>query len=281
MKVLITGANGMVARATRAHCESIGDEVLAFTRADLDIADRVRVAECVDSVRPDAIINCAAYTDVDGSESNVDRCFAANAAGPENLALAARRTGSRFVTISTDYVFDGTKEGFYDQRDTPDPKGVYGTAKLEGEDRARAAFARSVIVRTGWIYGLGGTNFLSVMADLLAAGKSIKAIHDSFGTPTFAGDLARRLRDLAELDLPAVYHVTNSGPGTSYAGFAEKVCEISGFEKDLLIYASADSLERPAPRPSNSKIACLFSERFGLGPMPDWEDALRRFLGRS
>lgn len=280
MKVLVTGANGMVARATRAHCESIGDAVFAFARAELDISDRARVFECVDSVRPDAIINCAAYTDVDGSESNIDRCFAANAAGPENLALAARRTGSRFVTISTDYVFDGGKQGFYDQRDTPDPKGVYGTAKLEGEDRARAAYARSVIVRTGWIYGAGGTNFLSVMADLLAAGKSIKAIHDSFGTPTFAGDLARRLRDLAELDLPAVYHVTNAGSGTSYAGFSEKVCEIKGFEKELLIYASADSLQRPAPRPSNSRIACLFSERFGLEPMPDWEDALGRFLSR-
>lgn len=281
MKILITGAHGMVARATAAHCGSIGDEINAFSRAELDVSDRARLFECVDAVRPDAIINCAAYTDVDGSETNVELCYAANAAGPENLALAARRAGSRFVTISTDYVFDGGKAGFYDQRDTPDPRGVYGTAKLEGENRARAAYARTVIVRTGWIYGAGGTNFLSVMADLLGAGKSIKAIRDSFGTPTFAGDLAERLRELAELDLPAVFHVTNNGPGTSYAGFAEAVCEIKGFDPELLVYASADSLKRPAPRPSNSKLACLFTERFGLAPMPDWRDALRRFLGRS
>jgi dTDP-4-dehydrorhamnose reductase len=278
MKILITGANGMVARATAKHCQLIGDDVTALTRQELDIADRNAVLECFKREKFDVVINCAAFTDVDGSESNVEKCYAANATGVENLALAAKEIDCRFVTISTDYVFDGEKSDFYTQRDTPNPQGVYAQSKYLGENLAQKAYARSVIVRSGWIYGDGGTNFLSVMHNLLANGKSIKAIYDSFGTPTFASDLAKRLRELAKLDLPCIFHATNSGNGTSYAGFAEKVCEIKGFDKNLLEPAPADSLKRPAPRPRSSKLACLFSEKFGLEPLPDWEDALREFL---
>lgn len=281
MKILITGANGMVARATIKYCESIGDEVVAVTRQELDIADKTAVFEVFQRENVDAAINCAAYTDVDGSETNVERCFAANSVGVENLAFAAKKIDCGFVTISTDFVFDGTNAGFYTQRDTPNPLGVYGKAKLEGEIRARNAYARSIIVRSGWIYGEGGTNFLSVMDNLLAEGKTIKAIYDSYGTPTFANDLAKRLRELAELDLPAIYHVTNSGEGTSYAGFAEKVCELKGFDMNLLEKASADSLKRPAPRPQSSKMRCLFSEKFGLNPMQNWENGLKEFLSKD
>jgi dTDP-4-dehydrorhamnose reductase len=278
MKILITGANGMVARATIKHCESIGDEVVALTRQELDIADKSKVYEVFKRENFDAVVNCAAYTDVDGAETNVEKCYAANAHGVENLALASKEIDCAFVTISTDYVFDGANANFYTQRDTPNPQGVYGKSKLEGEIKARNAYARSIIVRSGWIYGRGGTNFLSIMDNLLADGKKIKAIYDSFGTPTFADDLAQRLRELAELDLPAIFHITNSGSGTSYAGFAEKVCEIKGFDLNLLENASADSLKRPAPRPKSSKLACLFSEKFGLAPMRDWEQALAEFL---
>jgi len=278
MKVLITGANGMVARATDAYCQSIGDEVVALTRQELDIAEKDAVFEVFEVERFDAVINCAAFTDVDGSETNIEKCYAANSDGVENLALASKVIDCAFVTISTDYVFDGTKKDFYTQRNTPNPQGIYGKAKLEGEIRARNVNARSIIVRSGWIYGHGGTNFLSVMDKLLAEGKSIKAIYDSFGTPTFADDLAKRLRELAVLDLPCIFHVTNSGNGTSYKGFAEKVCEIEGFDLNLLEVASADSLKRPAPRPESSKLACLFSEKFGLAPLQNWEDALTEFL---
>ncbi len=281
MKVLITGANGMVAKAAIKHCGSIGDEVAALTRQELDIGDAAAVNDTIASIRPDAVINCAAYTNVDGAESDTDAAFRANAEGVRNLAAACKSTDARFVTISTDYVFDGANIGFYTQRDTPAPQGVYGRSKLDGERLAAAEYARTIIVRTGWIYGSGGTNFLSVMDQLLAEGKPVKAIFDAYGTPTFAGDLAVRLRELAELDLPAIFHVTNSGPGTSYYGFAEKVCEIGGFDKSLLEQVSNSALQRPAPRPASSKLACLFSERFGLEPLPDWEDALSRHLNRT
>jgi dTDP-4-dehydrorhamnose reductase len=278
MKTLITGANGMVARAASKYCQSIGDKVTALTREELDIADRDTVFEVFRREKFNAVLNCAAYTDVDASETNIEKCFAANAVGVENLALASKEIDCAFVTISTDYVFAGENPGFYTQRDTPQPLGIYGKAKLEGEIRARNAYARSIIVRSGWIFGIGGTNFLSILHNLLADGKSIKAIYDSYGTPTFADDLAKRLRELAALDLPAIYHVTNSGEGTSYAGFAEKVCELKGYDLNLLEKASSDSLKRPAPRPQSSKMACLFSDKFGLKPLPDWEDALKTFL---
>ena len=268
----------MVAQATAKYCKSIGDEVFALTRQELDIGNQIQVFDLFETEKFDAVINCAAYTDVDGSETNEEKCFAANVAGVENLAHASKRNNSIFATISTDYVFDGTKSSFYTQRDTPNPQGVYAQAKLLGESLAHRAYARSIIVRSGWIYGHGGTNFLSIMHNLLADGKKIKAIYDSYGTPTFANDLAKRLRELVELDFPCIFHATNSGLGTSYAGFAEKICDLKGFDKNLLEPASADSLKRAAPRPKSSKLACLFSEKFGLKPLPHWEDALSEFL---
>lgn len=278
MKILITGAHGMVARAAIKHCESIGDEVISFTRQALDIADRVSVFEVIEGVKPDAVLNCAAFTDVDGSETNVEKCYAANATGVENLALASKEIGCVFVTISTDYVFDGEKAEFYTQRDTPNPQGVYAKSKLEGEILARNAYARSIVVRSGWIFGEYGANFLSVMPRLLAEGKKIKAINDSFGTPTLAVDLARRLRELAELDLPAIYHVTNSGEGTTFEGFAQEVCRLKGFDTNLIESVSMNDLKRPAPRPVNSRLACLFSQKFGLSPLQSWEKALAEFI---
>lgn len=278
MKILITGANGMVARAAIEYCRAIGDEIVALTRQELDISDKEAVFELFEREKFDVILNCAAYTDVDGAETNIDKCYAANAVGVGNLALASKKINSAFVTISTDYVFDGVETDFYTQKDTPNPLGVYGKAKLEGEIRARNAYARSIIVRSGWIYGAGGTNFLSVMHKLLSEGKNIKAIGDSYGTPTFAADLARRLRELARLDLPGIFHVTNSGKGGSYLDFAEKVCEIGGFDKNLIEAVSFTDLKRPAPRPQSSKLACLFSEKFGLEPLRNWEAALGEFL---
>jgi len=278
MKILITGANGMVARATIDYCRSIGDEVVAVTRQELDIADTEQVDKIFSREKPEAAINCAAFTDVDGAESNADACYQANAFGVENLGMACRKINAGFVTISTDYVFDGLKSDFYTQRDTPNPQSVYAKSKLDGEIRARNAYARSIIVRSGWIYGAGGTNFLSVMHKLLADGKTIKAISDSYGTPTAAKGLARRLRELAELDLPGIYHVTNSGSGTSYEGFARKVCEIKGYDQSLLESVSVNALKRPAPRPVSSKLACLVSEKFGLAPLRNWEKALADFL---
>jgi dTDP-4-dehydrorhamnose reductase len=271
----------MVGRAVVAYCTEQGDEVLAFDRERLDIADASAVKRTFDEERPETVINCAAWTDVDGCQRDPARAHEANALGPENLAVAARLAGASLVTISTDYVFDGTKQGFYTQRDDPRPESVYGIAKLEGERRAQAASARTIVVRTGWIFGVGGRNFLSRIGELARTGARLKAIHDAYGTPTFALDLAARLRRLSEFDLPGVYHVVNSGEGASFSEFARAALALGGGDASAIEEVSMDALERPAPRPRNSRLRCLLSEAVGLPPLPDWQQSLARFVAMT
>lgn len=278
MKVLITGARGMAARAAIHHCKESGDDVHAYDREMLDISNRQAVFAALESVKPDVVLNCAAFTNVDAAESNEQACFAANTFGVENLALGCRALDAGFVTISTDYVFDGSFAGYYTQRHSPAPQGVYARSKWEGERLARNTYGRSIVVRTGWIFGHGGVNFLSRAGELLAEGKPMRAIADAFGTPTFADDLAIRIRELAAADLPCIFHVTNSGEGTNYLGFAKSVCEVGGFDPELLYPIKGRELIRPAPRPQNSKLACLFSQKLGFEPLPDWTAALERYL---
>lgn len=271
----------MVGRALREYCEQNGDTVYAYDRQLLDIADREKVIAAVSSTHPDAVINCAAWTDVDGCESDVERAFAANARGPENLAVASRKENAVFVTISTDYVFDGTKDGFYTHEDTPNPQSVYGRSKLEGEQRSQEANDRSIIVRSGFIFGRGGKNFLSKVIERARNGEDIKAISDAYGTPTYAPDLVRRLVKLAQLAHRGVFHVTNSGDGASYAEFAQEALLSANLGDRKVQDVLSASLSRPAPRPENSRLRCLISPRLGLVPLPDWHDALRRFAAET
>ena len=277
MRVLVTGAGGMVGRALCEFCEASGDTVFAYDRAALDISNAGAVREVVHSTKPDAVINCAAWTDVDGCESDVERAFAANAYGPENLAAASREVNAAYVTISTDYVFDGIKEGFYTQEDEPNPLSVYGRAKLEGEQRAQEAYNQSIIVRTGFIFGRGGKNFLSKIFELARREQPIKAITNAYGTPTYARDLVRRLRELAQLNHAGIFHVVNSGDGASYAEFAREAMLIANLGERPVKEVLSETLDRPAGRPQNSRLRCLHSEKLGLSPLPDWRDALRRF----
>jgi dTDP-4-dehydrorhamnose reductase len=260
-----------------AYCRDNGDVVFSYDHQSLDISDPDRVKHTIQNDQPDYVINCAAWTDVDGCELDRDRAFAVNAAGPENLAQASREVNAGLITISTDYVFDGRKDGFYTQRDQPTPESTYGLSKLEGERRAQLAHARTIVVRTGFVFGPGGTNFLSTIIERAKRGDKLKAISDAYGTPTYAPDLARRLRELSELDLPGTFHVVNAGPGVSYEEFAQAALELSGHQSTNLENVEMDSLSRPAPRPRNSRLKCLLSDAVGLVGLPFWKDALRSF----
>jgi dTDP-4-dehydrorhamnose reductase len=198
--------------------------------------------------------------------------------GPENLAHAARNAGALLITISTDYVFDGAKDGFYTQRDQPQPISVYGRYKLDGERRAQSANARTIVVRTGYIFGSGGKNFLSNVVTWTRQGKKLKAIRDYWGTPTYGRDLAARLRELAALDLPGIYHVVSSGEGASFETFSIEALRLAGLNSDQLEVIDGDSLGRPAPRPRNSRLKCLLSEAVGLPRLPSWQDGLTHFI---
>ncbi|HLL73703.1 MAG TPA: dTDP-4-dehydrorhamnose reductase [Pyrinomonadaceae bacterium] len=280
MRILITGAGGMVGAALAAHCRALGDEVFAHERASLDITRSAGVREVFARERPEAVVNCAGWTDVDGCERDPARARLVNSDAVEILAAESRRAGASFVTISTDYVFRGDRDGFYTQRDDPDPQSAYARSKLEGERRAQAATARCSVVRTGWIFGPGGRNFLARVVELARAGGPLRAIDDAFGTPTYAPHLARRLRELAALDLPGVYHVVNAGDGTSFEGYAREALRVAGCDDSGLEGVPMDSLGRPAPRPRNSRLRCLLSPALGLAALPDWRDALREFVGR-
>ena len=278
MRILITGAKGLVGSALAEHCLANGDAIISYDHKGLDITDAAAVESVIVNDRPDAVINCAAWTDVDGCETDSEKARQANAFGPENLARAALKANAAFVTISTDYVFDGEKEGFYTQRDQPRPISVYGRSKLEGERRAQEANARTIVVRSGYIFGPAGKNFLSKVVPRAARGEKLTAIVDYWGTPTYGHDLAVRLRELAALDLPGVYHVVNSGDGASFETFTREALKLAGLNSDTLGVVSGATLNRPAPRPRNSRLKCLLSEAIGLPHLPHWQDALSRFV---
>src|SRR2546425_2305479 len=278
MKILVTGASGLVGRAMVKVCADAGDRGGVLNHTDLDIADKQKVREIIERERPELVINCAAWTDVDGCEFDPQHAQETNARGPEFLASACRSIDAQFITISTDYVFDGEKDGFYTQRDQPNPQGVYARSKLEGERRAQTTWARTSVVRSGYIFGPAGTNFLSTMLARARRGEHLRVINDSFGTPTYARDLARQLYRLGQLDLPGVYHVVNAGEGASFEDFARAAIGIAGLNDRLLEGVSLKTLNRPAPRPRNSRLRCLLSEALGLEPLPFWKDALRDFV---
>jgi dTDP-4-dehydrorhamnose reductase len=275
---MVTGAAGMVGRAVAAFGAAQGETVVAFNHHTLDITDEPKLNQAFEQERPDVVINCAAWTDVDGCELDPDRARTANALGPELLALACRKIGAQLIAISTDYVFSGEKDGFYTQRDQPNPQSAYGASKLEGEQRARTGWANTIVVRSGYIFGAGGKNFLSTLIARARGGEELKAICDSFGTPTYAPDLARRLFELVQLNLPGTYHVVNAGEGTSFEGFARYALNTAGLNDSLLKAVHLAELQRPAPRPRNSRLRCLVSEALGLEPLPSWQDATREFI---
>src|ERR1041384_966190 len=281
MKVIVTGAGGMVGRALVRHCLSRGAHVSGLDHAALDITDDSSVEVALDRERPDVVFNCAAWTDVDGCERDPNYARVANARGPELLAAACRRHNALLVTISTDYVFDGEKEGFYTESDRPNPVSIYGLAKLEGERAAQAQWTRTIIVRSGYLFGTDGTNFLATCVDRLRRGERLRVINDMFGTPTYATHLAARLYDLAERDLPGIYHVANSGEGGSFAQFAHEAAEKANLDTSLLTEVSFNSLGLPAARPRNSRLRCLLSETIGLEPLPHWHEALAEFIETS
>jgi dTDP-4-dehydrorhamnose reductase len=281
LRVMVAGANGLVGSALVSHCKQIGDEVLAYPRQRLDIVDGELVNKTITETHPEIVINCAAWTDVDGCESDVARAFQVNSLGPENLARACQKINAAFITISTDYVFDGKKEGFYTQLDEPHPLSIYGTSKLEGERRARGVNPQTIVARTGFVFGTGGQNFLSTVVARARRGEALQAISDARGTPTFADDLAVRLRELGVRTTANVFHIVNSGTGASYEEFVRRALGIAGLEQAEVKPVTDESLHRPARRPANSCLRCLASESLGLAPMPNWQDGLARFLARE
>jgi dTDP-4-dehydrorhamnose reductase len=278
VKLLVTGAGGQLGHDVVAHASSVGDEVIAADRASIDIADRDSVIAAVRSIRPDAIVNAAAYTAVDACETNVDHAFAVNAHAVEFLAEVAADVGAHLVHVSTDYVFDGTLDRAYREDDPTNPQSVYGQSKLAGE---RVAGARSAIVRTSWVSGEHGDNMVKLVLRLARPDAELAFVDDQHGCPTFTADLAPALRRIAVERRSGMHHLTNQGP-VSWYEFVQEVLRAAGHDPAMVRPISTAELvpPRPAPRPANSVLDNAVWRDAGFEPLRDFRAPLRELVTR-
>ncbi len=286
MRILVFGNAGQVSRAIVRAAPKVGIEVTALGRKHADITDGAAVRDAVARVRPAAVVNAAAHTAVDRAEGEPGAAFAANAEGAGHVAEACQMAAIPLVHISTDYVFDGRKQGGYVETDPVNPLGVYGRSKLAGERAVATACSRHLILRTSWVYSSDGNNFVRTMLRLAEERKELSVVDDQHGCPTTADDLAALV--CALLARPdgldgrwGVYHAAGSG-ATSWFGFASEVFrqreELVGPEPPVVHAVPTSANPTPAPRPANSVLDCgLLRTTFGLD-VPFWSDSLRRCL---
>ena len=275
MRVLITGANGQLGvelvRALAGTAEVIGRDL-----PDFDITG-AECAEVVASLEPDWVVHAAAATDVDGCERDPAMATAVNEVGTRRVAEGCRRAGAGLVYLSTDFVFDGTKSAPYVETDTAAPISAYGRSKLEGERAVQAIAPRWAIVRTAWLYGVHGRNFVKTIVGKAAAGEDLRVVNDQIGSPTYARDLADAIRELLARDSMGVFHLTNGG-ACSWYEFTREILRQAGFPTTGVAPISSDELSRPARRPAYSVLANAAWERTGLPTLRAWPDALTAML---
>ena len=274
MRVLVTGASGQLGREVVEVCTGAGDTVVACDHATMDLADRDRVLQVVAAAAPDAIVHAAAWTDVDGCETDPDRAYAVNALGTRHVAEAARDVGARVCYVSTDYVFDGTASRPYREWDATNPVSVYGRSKLAGESVLGPG---DTVVRTSWVCGRHGKNFVKTILGRAAQGRPLTVVADQHGCPTFAEDLAGMVRLLVVGRRPGVFHVTNQG-ATTWFGFARDAVVAAGLDPALVTPISTAELQPPraAPRPANSVLDNAALRLSGLPLLPDHREPLER-----
>lgn len=279
MKVLVTGAGGQLGHDVAAAL-SAGFEVHALDRARLDVTDQAQVSEAVAALAPDWIVNCAAFTDVDGAQANQPAAHAVNAQAPGYLAQAAARAGAGIVHISTDYVFSGDKGAAYDENDSPHPLSVYGRTKLEGEEQVLASGARACVLRTAWLYGPYGNNFVKAILAAARRGGPLRVVADQVGSPTFTTDLAGAIGLLLRRPVFGLFHVVNQGQVSRYEQARAIIREAVEMAVEVVPITS-EQAGRPAPRPANSSLASVRWEAAGFTSLRPWRQALEEFVSRS
>jgi dTDP-4-dehydrorhamnose reductase len=235
------------------------------------------VRRIIEQQKPQAVINCAATTNVDRCETDSEWAFAVNENGARYLARACRQFNAPFVHVSTDYVFDGDKDGFYTQADPPNPLSIYAKSKLAGERAVQEELEQAFIIRTSWVFGVGGKNFGSRIFDYAKAGAKLKGVQDQTSIATYAPDLAARIEEIIALGRPGLYQVTNTGAMTWFE-FARLALDLAGMDDVAIEPCTRADLNQPAPRPHNSAMRCLLSEELSLQPLRPWRDGLVDFV---
>jgi dTDP-4-dehydrorhamnose reductase len=275
MRLLVTGSNGQLGHALAAAVPAAGHEFVGGDLPELDITDGEAVARLVDRVRPDVIVNCAAFTAVDAAEAEEARALAVNGTAVASLATAADAVGACLVQISTDYVFDGSSTRPYREDDAPCPASAYGRTKLAGELAARRA-AHHLIVRTAWLFGEGANFVAAIRRQLDAGARELRVVADQVGCPTYASDLAGALIALIEGGARGVVHAVNAGSATWFA-FAEEILRLTGAPAVVRPVSTAQA-GRPAPRPARSVLDTSRLRALLGHDMPPWQDALSRYV---
>jgi len=276
VKLVVTGAGGGLGRAFLDIVPTHHD-VVALSHGEMDVGDHHAVMRIVPPLRPDAVLNLAAFTSVDGNEIEPERAFRDNAQGPHSLALAARTCGAMLLHVSTDYVFDGEKDTPYDEADAPAPVNVYGRAKLAGEQLVRHAVSEHFVVRTGYVFG-GGADFLSGQIARLRAGEAASGLADRTGSPTYVRHLAERLLPLVLTQRFGTYHLTGPEAATWHQ-ILVRCKELGGFPGAVHPQRTVD-LRLPARRPRSSALTSVFVKNLGLSPFPPLREAIEDLLRR-
>jgi len=273
MKAMIVGATGLLGKALMR--EWAGDEVVGFGSKEVDIRDAGKVQEVVEKARPDWIVLAAAYTDVDGCESNPDLAFGVNRDGPVNVAEAAKRASAKLLFLSSDYVFDGKNTSPYETEDVRNPQSVYGRSKAEAELRLLELLPQCCIARTSWLFGTGGKCFPDTILKLATRRPALDVVNDQRGSPTYAVDLSRAIIGLCRNEAGGIVHVTNAG-NCSWFEFAREIVKGAGLVTEVRP-VSSQQMPRPARRPAYSVLSPKSLHQCGIS-MPTWQDALRRYL---
>jgi dTDP-4-dehydrorhamnose reductase len=275
VKLLVAGAAGMLGRDVMLAAGNAGHEVIGFGHTELDVTDAAAVAAKVEAERPAVVINCAAWTDVDGAEASEERATAVNGAAAGNAAAAAAAVGASVVYVSSDYVFDGSKGAPYVETDQAAPLSAYGRGKLAGEEATRAANKRHFVVRSAWLFGAGGPNFVETMLRLAADHGEVLVVRDQVGSPTYTWHLAYGIVRLIEGVEFGIHHMAAAG-ACSWYEFAREIFEQAKVECKVMS-ATTEMLGRPAPRPSYSALA---SQREHAIELPSWQDGLGAYLAQ-
>ena len=277
MKILLSGAKGQLGKELTRRLK--GTDFFATDAAEMDITDQPATLKIMNTYRPDAVIHCAAYTNVDGAEENGETAYKINAIGAQNVAAGCLQCGAKLVYVSTDYVFDGTLGRAYSEFDQPNPQSIYGKSKLAGEMLTRHILNRLFIVRTSWLYG-DGNNFVRTMLKLGKERDTLRVVNDQYGCPTSTQDLAEAILALIRTEHYGIYHAANTGVTTWY-DLAKKIFELAGLNRVKVLPQTTEQLARPAPRPLYSPLDNMLLRLTVGAVMRPWEEALKEYLAQQ
>ena len=279
MKVLVTGVKGQLGFDVCKELDKRNIENRGIDREDCDITDEQAVLSYIKNYAPDVVVHCAAYTAVDRAEDEKEICYNVNVKGTEYIARACKEIDAKMVYISTDYVFEGTGDKAYEVQDNTAPDNTYGITKYQGEEAVRKILSKYFIIRISWVFGINGNNFINTMMKLGESRSELNVVADQIGSPTYTYDTAPLICDMIATEKYGIYHATNEGY-CSWADLAEYIFSVTG-QKVLVHHIKSEEYPTKASRPKNSRLSKASLDNAGFKRLPDWQDAVKRYINEK